>query len=177
MATNRVVKSCAALLLFSSTAASALDVDLGVLGPDVREFSNSFIRNGNDSGTPLGPYSDTYFFTLADTVTVLGDLTVFQGGRTRLSAALQLTGGDIVDPLVDDTLGTFSFPDLAPGAYALVVHGAFSGLSGVSRYNGRISAGGVLPTVPEPGTWLLLLAGFGMLGGAVRLRSPTAAAA
>jgi hypothetical protein len=177
MAINWKVKSVAVLLLFSSTAASALDADLGALGPQVRTFSNSFIRNGNDSGSPLGPYADTYSFTLTDTVTVLGDLNVIQGGRTRLSAALQLTGGDIVDPLVDDTVGTFSFPDLVPGSYALVVHGAFSGLSGVSRYVGRISSGGTLPAVPEPETWVLLMAGLGILGAAVRVRTSSARAA
>lgn len=174
MALTPLYKTIAALLLFSSTAAAALDVDLGTLGPQVTNFSNSFIRNGNDSGTPLGPYADTYAFTLVESATVLGDLTVTEGGRTRLSAALQLTGGDIVDPLIDDTLGPFSFPGLAAGSYTLVVHGTFAGVSGVSRYLGRISAGGTLPSVPEPGNWILLITGFGLLGGVARARSMSA---
>jgi hypothetical protein len=176
MTRTRAAKTIAALMLFSSTAAAALDVDLGTLGPPVTAFSNTFVRNGNDSGTPLGPYADNYFFTLTQSATVLGDLFVTEGGRTQLSAALQLTGGDIVDPLIDDTLGPFSFPDLAAGSYTLVVHGSFGGVSGVSRYLGRISAGGTLPGVPEPATWLLLVAGFGVLGAGARARLAPAAA-
>jgi PEP-CTERM motif len=32
-------------------------------------------------------------------------------------------------------------------------------------------AGGVVPMVPEPGTWLMMVAGFGLVGGAMRRRS------
>jgi PEP-CTERM motif len=32
-------------------------------------------------------------------------------------------------------------------------------------------AGGVVPIVPEPGTWLMMVAGFGLVGGAMRRRS------
>jgi hypothetical protein len=160
-----------ASILLAPTPACALQIDLGPLDSNPAAFSQSFFRTGNDSGTALGPYIDTYLFSLSTQTTVGGNLKVVEGGRTHLSAALELTGDGLADPIVDDTLGGFSFPDLAPGSYVLSVQGTFSGLSGVSRYEGVILVGDAPPLgVPEPKSWALLVCGFGALGGLARAR-------
>jgi hypothetical protein len=165
--------SLAAFLLSTASAASAATVDLGTLSSSVVPFSRSFFRTGNDTGTPLGPFTDAYTFALSETRTVFGDLTRDQGGRTRLSVILTLSGGSLSGLVTDSTLGSFNFGALGAGNYSLNVEGVFSGLSGVSSYSGHISASEtpVAPGgVPDGPTWMFLMAGFFLLGTAARRR-------
>jgi hypothetical protein len=168
-----LASSLAAVFLTIGTPGSAAVVDLGTLNSNVISFSNSFFRVGNDSGSPLGPFKDTYTFALSETKTVFGTLARLQGGRTRLSVALTLSGGNLTGPLTDSSLGLFDFGALEAGAYSLDVDGVFSGLAGVSNYSGSISAS-VAPLVsgvPDASTWVLMTTGFFLLGSAVRRKN------
>ncbi len=153
-----------------SAPASAATVNLGVLDANVHPFSRSFFRTGNDTGSPLGPYSDIYTFQLLGKSNVIGDLARVQNGRTVLSAALSLTGGSLLSPLEDATLGAFNFNGLDAGDYALEVRGTFSGVSGTANYSGHISARAMNPApgVPEPASWMAMVLGFSALGAAAR---------
>jgi hypothetical protein len=163
----------AAFFLFTASVASAATVDLGTLDSSVVPFSRSFFRTGNDTGSPLGPFTDTYTFALSETRTVFGDLSRTQGGRTRLTVILTLSGGSLAGMVTDSTLGAFNFGPLDAGNYSLNVEGVFSGLSGVSSYSGQISASDtpIVPAgVPDGPTWMLLTSGFFLLGTAARRR-------
>jgi hypothetical protein len=155
-----------------SMPASSATIDLGVLDSTVQTFSRSYFRSGNDTGSPLGAYSEIYTFKLLSLSDLVGDLTRINTGRTLLSAALSLTGGGLANPLEDATLGGFTFSNLAAGDYALEVHGTFAGISGTSSFTGHISARELrLPgSAPEPGVWLTMVFGFGTLGGVARGR-------
>jgi hypothetical protein len=165
--------SLAAFLLSTASVASAATVDMGTLSGSVVPFSRSFFRTGNDTGSPLGPFTDTYTFVLSETRTVFGDLSRTQGGRTRLTVMLTLSGGSLAGLVTDSTLGSFNFGALDAGNYSLNVEGVFSGLSGVSGYSGQISASDtpVVPAgVPDGPTWMLLTTGFFLLGTVARRR-------
>ena len=60
--------------------------------------------------------------------------------------------------------GGFIFQFTQPGVQTLVVNGVSgpnAGFSGVVTF---------APAIPEPGTWLLMILGFGAIGGAMRYR-------
>lgn len=165
-----LASSLAAVFLAIGTPASAAVIDLGTLNSDVISFSRSFFRVGNDSGSPLGPFTDTYTFALSETGTVFGDLSRVLGGRTQLSVMLTLSGGSLSGVLTDSTLGSFNFGALEAGNYSLDVDGVFSGLAGVSSYSGRISASAtpLVSGIPDVATWLLMTTGFLLIGSTLR---------
>lgn len=97
---------------------------------------------------------------------------------------------DYINPLVDD--GIFAFDDLADGTYfggtevSLATLGTTVSIdltdgigSAFAAQGGMFFLGGTLqnvlappppPPVPEPGTWAMMLLGFGAVGGALRRR-------
>jgi hypothetical protein len=48
--------------------------------------------------------------------------------------------------------------------------------SNAARTNRLFTTDGFVLLVPEPGTWAMLIAGFGLVGGALRRRRETVAA-
>jgi hypothetical protein len=103
-----------------------------------------------------------------------------QTGRTN---SIFLNNLDYVDALTPLTgLGSFSAADgtkliklfsgisgdfRITGAYTLQVQGALPGASGLSSQFKLLSLG----AVPEPGTWAMLIVGFGLVGAAQRRRA------
>ena len=130
------------------------------------------------------PYADSGAYSLAD-----------------LQSALRVTWYGLLAPngepiyaqllLAGDNAGTssFEFRYGPPGSPGQQDHGALAGFSlgddayqisgpfvtGIPTYfefnDGRL-AGNLTAAVPEPGTWLLMIAGFGLAGGMLRRRRP-----
>jgi hypothetical protein len=140
-----------------------------------------------------GPRADFALeFVVPDYITVTG-LTPYLPQPTSLgydvmnfgtsnigSFGFSYTGGVLTDYSFTYSATSFFFaPDPYPGSY-ITAPGVFSGI--VLGNAGTIFSGnGVLtvtasPAVPEPETWALLIAGFGVAGGAMRLRRSHATA-
>ncbi|MFQ3596077.1 MAG: PEPxxWA-CTERM sorting domain-containing protein [Sphingomonadaceae bacterium] len=92
--------------------------------------------------------------------------------------SLTLLGGSTINP---SGSGSFAIPLLAGQTYRIAMFnfGNVSGTSGASLSGSasaqiawEITGGGV---IPEPGTWALLIAGFGLVGVAARRRRLSAA--
>lgn len=117
------------------------------------------------SSTPTsGVFTDVYTFTLASPAFVAASITAAVSGAQDVdftSIAIAGPSGSFAfssamgDPF---ELWTLSSTQLTPGSYTLTLSGANSAAAG--SYGGNI---GVSP-VPEPQTWLLLLAGLGTTG-------------
>lgn len=142
------------------------DMDL-VFGPDgtiSAEFGNS--------GIAAGEGSDTYLFTIDNDGTASGSVT------TNTNFAFSATDLDFISVLfngIEATLvesGNFeamfvnNVPIVAGVENVLVINF-------LSRGNGSYGAQGTFtPTgaIPEPGTWAMMLLGFGAIGFAFRRR-------
>ncbi|WP_380872873.1 hypothetical protein ACFB49_37690 [Sphingomonas sp. DBB INV C78] len=75
--------------------------------------------------------------------------------------------------------GGLSWEDIAPITIGNATYQIdFSDLAGLTIANPKVKATvtliseGVGGAVPEPATWAMLIAGFGMVGGAMRMRAP-----
>lgn len=102
-----------------------------------------------------------------------GTLPGFPSGVTAGSYAINL---NLADPATY-TGGPTGFLTGAGGTAALaearLLEGIQNGQAYFNIHSGRFPGGeirGFLAPVPEPGTWALLIAGFGVLGGAMRSR-------
>ena len=85
----------------------------------------------------------------------------------------------VLDPASGQMIATFSRGlTLQPGHYHLTagLNVSASATQNGQRFNGQGAAGfALVSAVPEPQTWLLMLAGLGLVGGLVR-RARTSAA-
>ena len=165
------------LLLMLAPGANAVpcttSVSLGILGPPgLSLLGNSF--------TAEGAFTDCYTFSLNGAADLTGFVDL-QDPLSRLEIDLTLSlyeGGVILDSTTGNQTGTsfgpgsFAFSSLAAGLYSLVADGGVTrgnfglplpvGYFGVATsYQAIPSPADPAPTsVPEPGTWVLLLAGL-----------------
>jgi len=99
-------------------------------------------------------------------VQVLGDRLPLGSGAATLSA-FDING---------NLLGSVSAPDVGPIGTGPVLSLSFSGIHSVSFSSDNGTVGfdnfefGDLTVVPEPATWAMMLAGFGMVGFGLRSR-------
>lgn len=127
------------------------------------------------NGNPDAPrFTDTFTFTTAFERSATVDITsmITQAGGVRdFSTNVNFVSNGVklnttVIPVVTSGdneqryLANFRLP---AGLQNIVINGS-AGANGV--YNGVLALGGV----PEPGTWALMIAGFGLVGGAMRRR-------
>ena len=122
-----------------------------------------------DNIVPMGIFQDVYSFTLANPGTLSGNAAAINAGNYNilgLTVTLQDASYAVIGS--DSTPATgFTFTGLAAGTYALNVLGYATGANGGS-YAGEFIA----QTVPEPGTYALLLAGLGVVGFMASRRKP-----
>lgn len=138
---------------------------------------------------PVGTYADTLcgsrYCTLSQTVSTIAgatyDLSISYnaGYRANDGAVLKIYFGDqLVSTLTGGSapFDTFEFHDLVAASENTVL--LFSGIStwGTLALDSIELVEIEAPAVPEPATWAMLIAGFGLIGATLRRRTPAAAA-
>lgn len=111
----------------------------------------------------------SYAFTIENAGTYLATLIDlgFPSGFDGLSLGIAKTGGALVGKI--DAPGDFSFTTTAGGAYTALVFGQPTGLGGSFSIDVAATDPQTTP-VPEPSAALVLIAGLGFVGVAMRRR-------
>jgi hypothetical protein len=155
----------------SGVAASVVTVGAGTNeAPDIDGFPANWFYEFTATGD--GFFQGTYEVTGSGATFGLWPLYLTGG-----SSFLEL-GGDVDDP---SGAGSFSIPLVAGQTYRMILWN--NGNIGTdSRFDFTGSASGSVAweivtrsVIPEPGTWAMLIAGFGLVGAAARRRKPAAA--
>ena len=141
------LKSIVAAVLLA-TGASVFATGPGPLGV----IDNTPISIAN--GVPGGIFQDVYSFSIVNPGSLSGG--IISGDILGLTVTLQDATFAVVGS--DASPGSFTFGGLAAGSYALNVLGYVPGPAGA--YDGGFLA----TTVPEPGTYAMLLAGLAAVG-------------
>ena len=155
--------------------AAALALGLAAGNASATTFSAGTLTSAayvNSQTLPVGSFLDTYNFSIGALPTALSSSVSIDLGGSGMPYFLHISG--LVLKLYDsgnNLLGTsltgsptFLNATLATGAYYMTVGGTADGSSG-GAYLFSIAA------IPEPGQWLMLLAGVAMLGVMVRRRA------
>lgn len=155
-------------------AACTESFNLGVMGPPALRVI------ANDFGS-VQHFEDCYSFTLNNPADSLGLSWELDASWTRDIdlTSISLTGGNLVNAIVDTSTSSFSFSNLAAGVYQFVVTGDVTGRNGGLLGGGVVGYGGVFATssapvaapVPEPKTYALLALGLLAVGWTVRRRN------
>ena len=129
------------------------------------------ITNGNgaffDTAIPAGMFSDTIDFTV--TSDGLADVGVlyFKAVTGITSLAATFNGAPIIfTNLGGDLYSGGIKASIVPGKQTITVSGNSNGIS--AGYSGTVK----FAAVPELGTWLMMIAGVGFAGFALRRRQP-----
>ncbi|WP_298668262.1 PEPxxWA-CTERM sorting domain-containing protein [uncultured Sphingomonas sp.] len=134
---------------------------IGLAGALDNEIATGFGFVQLDVGQLLGKVSLIQFFTGSttngETWNVYGSHTA---GSYSGSPLISGTTEEIYNALPG--LGTYKYYDFVS-----------SGYSGDTPHNFLIGGLSVVPSVPEPATWALMILGFGMIGGTLRRRRAT----
>ena len=161
-----------------NSAASTI-TDMGaVAGLNVISFSSL----QNDALTISGNANDIFVLRTSGLVNTNRVMTL-SGGVTAShiiwdldgssGTVLQTSGGDqLYGTFLDTKGGGFQFSELKLGGQLINTGGHIEFVSGSSMTSQPFTP----PAVPEPATWVMMLAGFGGLGAALRSRRRRAAA-
>lgn len=149
----------------AGTAASQVDIFAGTNNaPDIDGFPANWFYEFTATGN--GVFQGTY------DITAIGSTFGLQSIYLTGAGFLEL-GGGVLDPTGS---GAFAIPLSAGQTYRLsfwnfgnIATSSLADITGVAsaRINWEIVTS---PVIPEPGTWALLIAGFGLVGGALRRR-------
>ena len=146
----------------------------GFIGGGIDGHVNTFIRRLAEGGELLSPWgleiAPSTFGDLAGALLV-GNFSEDEG----LINAFSLTDGSFLGSLLDSQGNELEIPYL----WSITTgNGGLAGNSGKLYFAAGVGDEehglfGELSAVPEPGEWTMLLAGFGMMGVALRRRHPT----
>ncbi|WP_317201174.1 FxDxF family PEP-CTERM protein [Janthinobacterium sp.] len=190
---KKITQSLFLALLFASNSlfaapvnVSNTDVDItqSLLDASSAQLGHSFVLDAAvQSGVAGNFFSDHYTFSLGETTDLLSQITSLKTGP---NSGLTLTGFDlrdahgivfhgiqnVTDFLPGDQAWSFTsgLSPLAAGQYFIEVNGFVAARNG--SYSGNVD---VAAAVPEPETYAMLLAGFAVVGFAVRRRKAAAA--
>ena len=158
-----------ALAGFGLMPAAHADDNLGLLGPGVTLFGNSF-------GRMLNSFTDYYTFEIDEASTVVGgalaiDFSFLGIDRNVDITSVTLSGDSFLSTLSSLTpdLSVFSFENLTAGAYQLAISGSVPGRNGGS-YEGALVA--IASPAPEPEVYAMAALGLLGVGFAARRRQP-----
>ena len=131
---------------------------------------------GSGGHTPLGAFTDTWTFTVAPANSFYLSAEVVAGNSFGVTfSSVDLTGAGAYGPFLFANTTDFSVPQsplLAPGAYTLTVAGTTLVTGGfyVAAVNFNTTP------IPEPQTYVMMLAGLGLMGFVARRRRQKEAA-
>lgn len=147
---------------FSATSSDAGDALGFSSDPGFFSYSDEYVGvlKGNDG--QLGTADDVYITSGANTQLV--DEVLGRGRGTSFAAYCDGCTPAQQQQAIDDAAGYFTAPTTFTGTYSLF------GVQGSGTFT-------ILPTaaVPEPATWGMMIAGFGLAGAAMRRRRATIA--
>ena len=158
----------AASLTLGSTAANAAVVFDTIDSALLAAFGSEFF-GANMSGVP-GAFSHAFTFTLATDSAANSSVTttLLRGNDIDFTSVL-LDGFNFTQTGFDGVGAEnweLSAVNLSAGLRTLTVNGSVVGTSGNGSYSGVLN----IAPVPEPGTWAMMLLGFGAAGYAMRRR-------
>lgn len=165
---------------FSSASLGLIDSDAGGNGNFANEPSAStiaFFATGSAATMNVAAGFNTgfsFFYTAFSNASV----TVYSGlnGTGSVLATLGLLSNYNNGGCVGDPTGSFCHWDPIGVTFAGTAMSAnFGGAAGATGFD-NITLGSATPGVPEPGSWVMLIAGFGLVGAAARRRRSFAAA-
>ena len=171
----------AAILAASQTSAAIVVDNLGVITvpPTVSFSPGDTFSNGTNSG--WYEFTTTSALTLTAssfTNTAIGShgqfnfSTIGLYSGTGVSGTELETGSIVARNSFGQTTAGLNVYSLAPGAYTIAYTGTVPGKTGTVGSSITFA-----PGVPEPSSWAMMLAGFGLIGVSVRRRSRTMVAA
>jgi hypothetical protein len=171
------VAAVAVVAIANVAPASAAVFPVGTTTPGVGSFQAAMGPNGTYNGAisrvgiGAGTFSDTFTFTLPATGLGSGSVissTVLMNGVTSLTFSKVTFNG------MDLTIGALGNLVFAGGDALPVAAGQLNTLMVSGTSQGGASYGGNLTfipsAVPETATWMMMLAGFGMMGAGLRYR-------
>jgi len=171
------VAAVAVVAIANVAPASAAVFPVGTVPPGVGSFQAAEGPNGTYNGAisrvgiGAGTFSDTFTFTLPTSGFGSGSVissTVLMNGVTSLTFSSVKFNG------IDLAIGSNGNLVFAGGDALPVVAGQLNTLLVSGTSQGGASYGGNLTfipsAVPETATWMMMLAGFGMMGAGLRYR-------
>ncbi|QGN54632.1 PEPxxWA-CTERM sorting domain-containing protein [Novosphingobium sp. Gsoil 351] len=151
----------------------------GLSNPVINPTDSSLTPTSANSGDEFLIYGDGYPVGTFPPSDAIYTLTLgFEGGAALLATyasgqpnAFLSTNSALIDGL------TYSISDFSWNRTRANPVSEFSAVPGgdLNDYNGNFRLSAVTAAVPEPATWAMMLAGFGILGGALRRRKATVA--
>ncbi len=156
-----LVAGLGTLLAAVATPASATTFALG-------SFAGGFSTSYGNSSVASGAISDTFNFTTSSGGASGSVISVAQTGKDIALTSVMLDGTSFTQVLGGSTeLWQLALTNIASGAHTITVLGNWDANGG--SYGGQLDFS--IGTVPEPATWALMLAGFGIVGSALRRRN------
>jgi len=143
-------------------------------------FSGSF---SYDTDKPVEQYGDFASLDLQTFNIIIGDVDFsdrfiprqtgrsVDGGVEFLAGGASQGGGTSVSLNLSSFFGSYPTANELNGKTASFFYADYFPLGGVVSGDALISVEGATSPVPEPATWLFMVAGFGMVGYAMRRRS------
>lgn len=165
------------ILALSATVAALALAPSAQAATTITLLSDGSALTGSFGGShTTGPFADEYTFTIPANIgtdVLVSTFASLASANVDFNAALSSYDGSSFGSYSGASFAEFLLSVTGPitaGTHSLVVAGNVTGTAG--SYSGTLN---VYPApVPEPATWAMMIAGFGLAGVALRRRSTAA---